>query len=189
VDGGTVELNGKALPVFSSPGSYLRITREWADGDRLEVKLPMRLHSEPLLGDPTQVAALYGPIVLAGRLGTEGLTEAMQFDPAHGPTQLSPPHAEAKGSANILAESGDEIRAAAWVVPVKGHALTFQTVGQKNTTMLNPLRSKFLRRMWCFIRIRKRREFTMSCTRSTGDCVLNLAERQGAEVLAMCCPR
>jgi DUF1680 family protein len=143
VDGGTLELNGKTLPVFSSPGSYLRITREWADGDRLEVKLPMRLHTEPLLGDPTQVAALYGPIVLAGRLGTEGLTEAMQYDPDHGPTQLSPPHAEAKGSASVTAKSVEEIRAAAWVGPVKGQLLTFQTVGQKNATMLIPLNRIF----------------------------------------------
>ncbi len=143
VDGGTVELNGKALPVFSSPGSYLRITREWADGDRLELKLPMRLHSEPLLGDPTQVAALYGPIVLAGRLGTDGLTKEMQYDPDHGPTQLSPPHAEAKGSANITAKSGEEIRAAAWLEPVKGQPLTFQTVGQKNATTLIPLNRIF----------------------------------------------
>jgi DUF1680 family protein len=143
VDGGTLELNGKTLPVFSSPGSYLRITREWADGDRLEVKLPMRLHTEPLLGDPTQVAALYGPIVLAGRLGTEGLTEAMQYDPDHGPTQLSPPHAEAKGSASVTAKSVEEIRAAAWVAPVKGQLLTFQTVGQKNATMLIPLNRIF----------------------------------------------
>jgi hypothetical protein len=99
----------------------------------------MRLHSEPQLGDPTQVAVLYGPIALAGRLGTEGLTEATQFDPDHGQTQPSRPNAEAKGSANILAKSGEEIRAAAWVEPVKGQALTFQTVGQRNATMLIPL--------------------------------------------------
>jgi uncharacterized protein len=143
VGGGAVELNGKALPVFSSPGSYLRITREWADGDRLEVKLPMRLRTESLLGDPTQVAALYGPIVLAGRLGTERLAEAMQYDPDHGPTQLSPLHAEARGSANITAKSAEEIRAGAWVEPVKGQPLTFQTVGQKNATILTPLNPIF----------------------------------------------
>jgi len=63
----------------------------------------------------------------------------MQFDADHGPTQLAPPHAEAKGSANIFAKSAEEIRAAAWVEPVKGQPLTFQTVGQKNATMLIPL--------------------------------------------------
>jgi len=107
------------------------------------VKLPMRLHTEPLLGDATQVAALYGPIVLAGRLGTQGLTEAMQYDPDHGPTQLSPPHAEAKGNANIFAKSVAEIHAAAWLEPLKGQPLTFQTVGQKNATTLTPLNQIF----------------------------------------------
>jgi uncharacterized protein len=160
VDGGAVELNGKPLPVFSSPGSYLRITREWADGDRLEVKLPMRLRTEPLLGDRTQVAALYGPIVLAGRLGAEGLTEAMQFDPDHGPTQLAPPHAEAKGSANIFAKSVEEIHAAAWVEPVKGQPLTFQTVGQKNATMLIPLNRIFGERYAVYWKVSTRSEDT-----------------------------
>jgi uncharacterized protein len=153
-----VERNGKALPVFSSAGSYLRITRIWADGDRLEVKLPMRLDTEPLLGDPTQVAALYGPIVLAGRLGTEGLTEAMQYDPDHGPTQLSLPHAEAKGSANVTAKSVEEIRAAAWVERVKDQPLTFQTVGQKNATILIPLNPIFGERYAVYWRTSTRSE-------------------------------
>jgi hypothetical protein len=67
----------------------------------------------------------------------------MQYDPDHGPTQLSPPHAEAKGSASVTAKSVEEIRAAAWVGPVKGQLLTFQTVGQKNATMLIPLNRIF----------------------------------------------
>ena len=32
------------------PGSYLSLTREWHDGDKIEVSLPMRLYSEPLAG-------------------------------------------------------------------------------------------------------------------------------------------
>ena len=56
---------------------------------------------------------------------------------------MAGPYAEAKGSANIVAKSGEEIRAAAWVEPVKGQPLTFQTVGQKNATMLIPLNQIF----------------------------------------------
>jgi hypothetical protein len=67
----------------------------------------------------------------------------MQYDPDHGPTQLSPPHAEAKGNANIFAKSAAEIHAAAWLEPVKGQPLTFQTVGQKNATTLIPLNQIF----------------------------------------------
>ncbi|MGA7027148.1 MAG: hypothetical protein WBY24_00790, partial [Candidatus Acidiferrales bacterium] len=143
VDGGSVEVNGTPLPAFSSPASYLRINRRWKDGDRLEVKLPMRLHAEALLGDPTQQAVLYGPIVLAGRLGAEGLTEEMQYDVNHGATQLSPPHAEPQGMANVTVKSAGELQAVSWIEPVKGHALTFQTVGQQNSTTLIPLHRVF----------------------------------------------
>jgi len=43
-------------------------------GDVVEVHLPMRLRAEPLPGHSDVVAILYGPIVLAGRLGRKGLT-------------------------------------------------------------------------------------------------------------------
>ena len=138
-EGGSVSLNGKPLPAFASAGSYLQIHRNWVDGDKLEVKLPMRLHSEPLLGDPTQQAVLYGPIVLAGRLGTDGLTKEMQYDADHGNTELAPPRAKPAGSAEISLKSPDDIRSVAWLEPVQGQPLTFQTVGQKNATTLVPL--------------------------------------------------
>ena len=36
----------------------------------------MRLTTEPLPGDAEYAAFFYGPVLLAGRLGTEGLTDA-----------------------------------------------------------------------------------------------------------------
>ncbi|MCC6696264.1 MAG: glycoside hydrolase family 127 protein [Candidatus Hydrogenedentes bacterium] len=45
---------------------WLRITRRWEEGDRVEVALPMKLHTESLPDDPRKVAILYGPVVLAG---------------------------------------------------------------------------------------------------------------------------
>jgi len=40
---------------------------------RVEIQLPMKLHAEPLPGTTNIVALLYGPIVLAGNLGTNGM--------------------------------------------------------------------------------------------------------------------
>ncbi|HUJ31041.1 MAG TPA: beta-L-arabinofuranosidase domain-containing protein [Candidatus Acidoferrum sp.] len=137
--GGAASVNGKALDAFASPGSYLKIHRTWADGDKLEVKLPMKLHAEPLLGDPTEQAAMYGPIVLAGRLGTNGLTKEMQYDADQGNTELAPPRAKPEGSSDISVKSPEELESMAWLEPVKGQPLTFQTVGQKDTTTLIPL--------------------------------------------------
>ena len=142
VDGGSVELNGKPLPVWSNPGSYLEIKRTWTDGDKLTLKLPMRLHAEPLLGDSMQQAAMYGPLVLAGRLGTANLTKEMQYDVDHGETLLSP-HGKPEGSAEISLKSPEEIASAAWVRPMAGQPLAFETVGQKETTTLIPLNRIF----------------------------------------------
>ena len=42
--GGSLKMNGEAVPVFASPSSYLTVTRTWKDGDRIDVSLPMSLH-------------------------------------------------------------------------------------------------------------------------------------------------
>lgn len=66
-------VNGKTQRVESAPGSYVTVERQWRTGDRVEVTLPMCVQVETLPGDPNTVALLYGPIVLAARMGTEGL--------------------------------------------------------------------------------------------------------------------
>jgi hypothetical protein len=68
-----VTINGAPVEVSSEPGSYAAIARTWRTGDLVEVRFPMDLHAETLPGAPDQVALLYGPIVLAGRLGTDGM--------------------------------------------------------------------------------------------------------------------
>jgi DUF1680 family protein len=66
-------VNGRAVEIASDAGSYLSVQREWHPGDVLEARFPMSLQAETLPGDPGRVAFLYGPIVLAGRMGREGL--------------------------------------------------------------------------------------------------------------------
>ncbi|HSS00026.1 MAG TPA: glycoside hydrolase family 127 protein [Kofleriaceae bacterium] len=74
--GGSARLNNKPLDGFAAPGGYLLIDRTWRDGDRLELSLPMSLTTSPLPDDPSLQALLYGPLVLAARMGTTGLTPA-----------------------------------------------------------------------------------------------------------------
>ena len=64
-----VKINGRPLDAMADPGSYLAIRKIWADGDTIAISLPMELHQEPLLGDDSISAALYGPLVLAADLG------------------------------------------------------------------------------------------------------------------------
>jgi DUF1680 family protein len=70
----TVAINGAPVRTYRTPGRYIELQREWRDGDRIDISMPMRLRLEPLPSAAEFVAVLYGPIVLAGRLGTEGLT-------------------------------------------------------------------------------------------------------------------
>src|SRR5262249_30813618 len=49
--GGAVHLNGRLLDGFTSPGSYFVLDRTWRDGDRVELKLPMSLHLQPMPDD------------------------------------------------------------------------------------------------------------------------------------------
>ncbi|MFO1019481.1 MAG: glycoside hydrolase family 127 protein [Planctomycetales bacterium] len=71
--GAIFTLNGQPLEIRGTPGSYVTIRRRWQTGDRLEVQLPMTLRAEPLPYAPKTLAFVYGPIVLAGQLGTKDL--------------------------------------------------------------------------------------------------------------------
>jgi len=69
-----VTVNGKPWENASQPGTYMSINRTWQDGDVVEVDLPMSLRSVMLPGSNDTVAFMYGPIVLAGQLGQQGMT-------------------------------------------------------------------------------------------------------------------
>ena len=73
VDEVKVSVNGKKQKITIVPGSYFTIDREWHDSDQVEILLPMKLHTEFLPGTANEIALLYGPIVLAGELGTSAM--------------------------------------------------------------------------------------------------------------------
>jgi len=67
VEGGNVKINGAIVPAFASPSSYLSLNRIWKSGDKIELSLPMGLHIDSMPDNETIQAAMYGPLVLAGR--------------------------------------------------------------------------------------------------------------------------
>ncbi|WP_165973486.1 glycoside hydrolase family 127 protein [Luteibacter rhizovicinus] len=128
-----VRVNGEMLDVFASPGSYLSLQREWRDGDRIELDLPMRLYSEALPGDDTQRAMLYGPLVLAARLGNQGLTRAMQY----GAYDAGPkPEPKAQPTPRIAATTTQDNR---WMQVQSSDALRFEATTHQGRLAVVPL--------------------------------------------------
>lgn len=74
-----MRVNGRRWNLFAAANGYVGIEREWRTGDLVEVQLPMTLRTEPLPGTNDVLAFVYGPIVLAGRLGREGLAPGNQI--------------------------------------------------------------------------------------------------------------
>jgi hypothetical protein len=64
-----VKINGRPLEAMADPGSFLALRKTWEDGDTISITLPMQLRQEPLPGNDSVTAALYGPLVLAADLG------------------------------------------------------------------------------------------------------------------------
>jgi hypothetical protein len=96
--------------------------------------MPMRLHSAPLPDDPTVQAVMYGPIVLAGKLGAAGLTaENLRAEPTK-PRTVPEYKSEPVAAPAIRASSSDP---ASWLK--SSGPLEFRTVGQPNELTLVPL--------------------------------------------------
>jgi DUF1680 family protein len=64
---------------MTDPGSYLAIRKTWQDGDTIAIALPMELRQEPLPGDESIAAALYGPLVLAADFGAAPSDESYRI--------------------------------------------------------------------------------------------------------------
>ena len=129
-DGMTVLVNGESVPVKVSPGSFVTVAREWNNGDRIVLKIPMSVRLEKIPDNPERVAICYGPIVLAGDLGP-----------------LDDPSSRAYNFVPVLLTGGRP--ASDWIRPVAGNPLTFQTVdvGVPRNVTLRPFYS-FYNRMY-----------------------------------------
>lgn len=62
-------VNGEPTEVRGGADGYFRLRRPWQSGDSIELELPMRPRLEATPDDPSTVALLYGPLVLAADLG------------------------------------------------------------------------------------------------------------------------
>jgi hypothetical protein len=120
-----VKINGAPVAAGSTPSSYLDLDREWHDGDRIEVDLPMTTTCERLPDGSDYVAVLHGPILLAARTGTERLDGLVAGDGRMGHVATGP-SLPLDGAPMLV---GDPAGLAAAIRPVSGRPLTFTAAG------------------------------------------------------------
>jgi DUF1680 family protein len=51
----------------ANPGSYLKISRNWKNGDIVELKMPFQFHLDPVMDQQNIASLFYGPILLAAQ--------------------------------------------------------------------------------------------------------------------------
>jgi len=130
-----IKVNGRSLEAVADPGAYVAIRRVWKDGDTVGVSLPMDLRLEPLAGDETVVAAMYGPLVLAAEMGT---------GPADGPSRVIPDGStvpkglpKPDGLPQVTADAG--AAAKQWIQAESGGELRFKAATEVGQLDLMPM--------------------------------------------------
>jgi len=62
-----VTINGKMKRVMAVPGSYLKLSRKWKDGDTIELQMPFKFYLEPVMDQQNIASLFYGPVLLAAQ--------------------------------------------------------------------------------------------------------------------------
>lgn len=85
-----VTVNGREVPAFADSTGYIAVNREFINGDIIELSLPMTLHIEAMPDKPNRIAFLYGPIVLAAELNSNGRAPLLVGNPDQLTTAIRP---------------------------------------------------------------------------------------------------
>jgi DUF1680 family protein len=117
----TITVNGKPVEAVKAANGYLTVNRTWKNNDKVQVVFNMNLYTESMPDNKNRIALLYGPVLLAGDLGTT------MPDPVYGTP--------------VLLTSDRNV--SNWVKPVAGKPLTFvmQGAGKPFDATLSPFYS------------------------------------------------
>jgi DUF1680 family protein len=113
--GFAVKVNGEVQPIAAAPATCAILNRTWKDGDRIEVSLPMAFATSPMPNQATQLAFLYGPLVMVG-VGARPFGSELVADPAAASSWIN--HLDA------------------WFKPVPGQPLAFTGTDDANRRIL-----------------------------------------------------
>jgi DUF1680 family protein len=104
-----IRLNHKSIPLVSGPGSYLYLERTWRKGDQIELELPMSIHIECMPDAIDTCAVMYGPVVLAARLGRTDINPEIEYG-RYGPYDSKPvtvPNLDLRNGTGVIVRKGN----------------------------------------------------------------------------------
>ena len=118
--GVSVQVNGQNWPITATPSTFVEVNRIWDDGDILHITLPMSLRMDKFVDNSSIGTIFYGPVLLAGELGTSNFTPIMQWNSPFGSgfTDITVPK---------VYPATPDIND--WIKPVSSQTLTFRTKG------------------------------------------------------------
>lgn len=119
--GMVIKVNSKAVSVDAHPGDFASVEREWKNGDKVQVQFPLNLRAESLPGAPVTKAFFFGPLLLAGDLGTNNMPAPI----AYARDQCLYCNFPDPEVSTLLM---DNHPLESWIKPVAGELLTFRTV-------------------------------------------------------------
>ena len=125
-DGFVVKVNGKAIKDPGQADSYVRLDRKWKNGDKISLVLPKSLRLEPLPDNPDRAAIMWGPLVLAGDLGTIPERRPRGEGGAAGAPAAKAAPQWPVTPVFVTPAAG---RPAEWIKPVEGRPGVFRTAG------------------------------------------------------------
>jgi len=118
-------INGKAFSVAARPGSYANITRTWKSGDHIDIALPMQVTPATNSATPDYASFYYGPILLAGALGDEGLSHSDFYGGGNNTNITNQLATRWKPLTQSPGLTMSAAKAAAQISPAPGHPLVF----------------------------------------------------------------
>ena len=126
-----LSLNGKVEERAGKASTYVSLQRSWKTGDVVTLVLPASLRLERAKDAPSMVAVFFGPVLLAGELGEEG----MPNDRADKDAYLKMP---ATTVPDIIVASTDP---ADWLQTIEGTTTAFRAhdAGPASGTVFRPL--------------------------------------------------
>jgi DUF1680 family protein len=119
--GMAIKVNGQAIKLDTHPGEFASVERAWKNDDKVQVQFPVNLRAESSAGSPTIKAFFFGPLLLAGDLGTNNLPAPIAY--ARDQCQYCD-FPDPKVPVLVM----DDRPLENWMKPVAGEPLTFRTV-------------------------------------------------------------